>query len=219
MAPWLCLSTMRLWWCGLAGGLSFRACCGFRCVTIKSSFLQQNCFMQHSSFDHSWARGCLMHLRDWMHYFNQYCHLGWRTLVLKCNKNNYDWLTQPATDCYLFLFFISCIHVCNICTSIYVRTELVNNEIQSTKTIWFDLKKKLLTRTCVRSGWNALSPVLSLWRYGMFSCIYVYITRFCPRYYLFGDTVRSHVCMYISRILKRECQRWYGLSLQPWLKG
>ncbi len=21
------------------------------------------------------------------------CHLGWRTLVLKCNKNNYDWLT------------------------------------------------------------------------------------------------------------------------------
>ncbi len=21
-----------------------------------------------------------------------HCHLGWRTLVLKCNKNNYDWL-------------------------------------------------------------------------------------------------------------------------------
>ncbi len=23
-----------------------------------------------------------------------YCHLGWRTLVLKCNKNNYDWENQ-----------------------------------------------------------------------------------------------------------------------------
>ncbi len=29
-------------------------------------------------------------------YFTKHCHLGWCTLVLKCNKNNYDTQTEPC---------------------------------------------------------------------------------------------------------------------------
>ncbi len=31
------------------------------------------------------------------------CHLGWRTLVLKCNKNNYDWLSPSPKNWKLLI--------------------------------------------------------------------------------------------------------------------
>jgi hypothetical protein len=34
-----------------------------------------------------------------------YCHLGWRTPVLKCNKNNYDWMLHClVVICYMWYY-------------------------------------------------------------------------------------------------------------------
>ncbi len=34
--------------------------------------------------------GPRMYVCTFVNNYVIYCHLGWRTLVLKCNKNNYD---------------------------------------------------------------------------------------------------------------------------------
>ncbi len=55
-------------------------------------------------------------------FCSEYCLLGWRTLVLKCNKNNYDWLTVPRArlcDCWVIDYDCNCmcawIYLCIVC--------------------------------------------------------------------------------------------------------
>ncbi len=66
-------------------------------VTVKDDLLRYSSFSK--ARPHSWYLGCNSTPGHFPRHhaesrsskiYGSNCHLGWRTLVLKCNKNNYD---------------------------------------------------------------------------------------------------------------------------------
>ncbi len=66
-------------------------------------------------------------IESWDSFFfkvlSLYCHLGWRTLVLKCNKNNYDWLSLYHNHwlprhMYVYVYENACVHCVSVPVSV-----------------------------------------------------------------------------------------------------